>query len=193
MMIDPSARIEQPCIVKDAVIGAGSVVWEFAKVIRGASVGVDCSIGGCAIVDAAVVGDRCAIGHGAQLHPGTKLANDVFVGPGVIVCNDRWPRVGKDGFHPHLLLEGRMVTVEIADGVSIGAGAIILPGVSIGASSVVAAGAVVTHSMPACSLWKRKGGWVPLAARRPQRMRDAGSEPVASPSAPAAFASYRAS
>ena len=175
-MIDPTARIEQPCIVKDASVGARSIVWEFAKVIRGAAVGADCSIGGCAIVDAALVGDRCLVGHGAQLHPGTKVGNDVFVGPGVIVCNDRWPRVGKDGFHPQLLLERKMVTVDIADGVSIGAGAIILPGVSIGANAVVAAGSVVTHSMPPCSLWKRKGGWVSLAARRPQRMRDAGSE-----------------
>lgn len=176
MTIDPSARIEQPCIVMDAAIGAGSVIWEFAKVIRGASVGADCSIGGCAVVDAAIVGDRCAIGHGAQLHPGTRLGNDVFVGPGVIVCNDRWPRVGKDGFDAGALLERRFVTVQIADGVSIGAGAIILPGVVIGAGSVISAAAVVTHSMPPCSLWKRKGGWVPLSARRPQRLREAGSE-----------------
>lgn len=176
MTIDPSARIEQPCVVKDAAIGARSIVWEFAKVIRGATVGADCSIGGCAIVDAAVAGDRCLIGHGAQLHPGTRLGNDVFLGPGVIVCNDRWPRVGKDGFDVRALLEQRLVTVEIRDGVSIGAGAIILPGVVIGAGSVIAAGSVVTHSMPACSLWKRKGGWVPLSARRPQRVREAGSE-----------------
>lgn len=162
--------------VEASSLGARTTVWQFASVIRGAVIGADCSIGGCAIVDAAVIGDRCLVGHGAQLHPGTRLGKDVFVGPGAIVCNDRWPRVAKDGFHPELLLEQRMVTVDIADGVSIGAGAIILPGVSIGASSVVAAGAVVTNSMPPCSLWKRKGGWVPLAARRPQRMRDAGSE-----------------
>ncbi|MDX3971158.1 MAG: DapH/DapD/GlmU-related protein [Bradyrhizobium sp.] len=157
-------------------IGAGTSVWQFASVIRGATIGADCSVGGCAIVDAAIVGDRCLIGHGAQLHPGTRLCNDVFVGPGVIACNDRWPRVGKDGFDAGALLDRRLLTVLISDGVSIGAGAIILPGVLIGANSVVAAGAVVTHSMPPCSLWKRKGGWVPLSARRPLRLREAGSE-----------------
>jgi acetyltransferase-like isoleucine patch superfamily enzyme len=174
--IDPSAFTHERAWVENATIGASSTVWQFASVIRGAVIGADCSIGGCAIVDAAMVGDRCLIGHGAQLHPGTRLGNDVFVGPGAIVCNDRWPRVGKDGFHAEALIERKMVTVDIADGISIGAGAIILPGVSIGASSVVAAGAVVTHSMPAHSLWKRKGGWVSLAARRPERMREAGCE-----------------
>lgn len=176
-MIDATAFIHDRAVADDQVsIGARTRVWQFASVIRGAIIGADCSIGGCAIVDAAVVGDRCLVGHGAQLHPGTKLGNDVFVGPGVIVCNDRWPRVGKDGFDAGALLARKMVTVDIADGVSIGAGAIILPGVVIGAGSVIAAGAVVTHSMPPCSLWKRKGGWVPLSARRPQRLREAGSE-----------------
>lgn len=175
-MIDPTARLEQPCIVKHASIGARSIVWEFAKVIRGAKIGDDCSIGGCAIVDGAKVGHRCAIGHGAQIHPGVRIGNDVFVGPGAIVCNDSWPRVAKDGFDAVSLLDGKFVTVEVNDAVSIGAGAIILPGVVIGSASVIAAGSVVTHSMPACSLWKRSGGWVPLMARRPQRMRAAGSE-----------------
>lgn len=177
-MIDASARVEQPSIVKDSTIGARSVVWEFAKVIRGAVVGEDCSIGGCAIVDAARLGNRCSVGHGAQLHPGVRVRDDVFIGPGVIVCNDSWPRVGKDGFDAARLLSGDFVTVEIHDGASIGAGAIILPGVIIGAGSTVSAGCVVTHSMPPYSLWKRAGGWVPMAARRPSRMRPAGSEPV---------------
>jgi UDP-2-acetamido-3-amino-2,3-dideoxy-glucuronate N-acetyltransferase len=175
-VIDPSARLEQPCVVKDASIGARSIVWEFAKVIRGARIGDDCSIGGCAIVDAASTGDCCAIGHGAQLHPGTSLGHDVFVGPGVIVCNDPWPSVNKDGFDAAQLLNGRFTTVRIMDGVSIGAGAIILPGMIIGAGSVIAAGSIVTHSMPRSSLWKRAGGWVPMSARRPERMRAAGSE-----------------
>lgn len=175
-MIDPSARLEQPCIVKDASVGARSIIWEFAKVIRGAGIGEDCSIGGCAIIDAAQIGHRCAIGHGAQVHPGAWLRDEVFVGPGAIICNDRWPRVAKDGFDAAALLSGEFITVEIHEGASIGAGAIVLPGVVIGAGSVVAAGAVVTHSMPPCSLWKREGGWVPMVARQPMRMRAAGSE-----------------
>ena len=175
-MIHPTARVEQPSVVKNATVGARSVVWEYAKVIRGAVLGEDCSIGGCAIVDAARVGNRCTIGHGAQLHPGTSVGDDVFVGPGVIVCNDRWPRVSKDGFDSGNLLDGKFTTVRVMDGVSIGAGAIILPGVQIGEGSVIAAGSVVTHSMPSCSLWKRSGVWVTMRARHPERMRAAGSE-----------------
>lgn len=168
--------IHAQAIVDDASIGEGTRIWQFASVIRGAKIGKDCSIGGCAIVDAATIGDGCMVGHGAQLHPGTKVGKSVFVGPGVIICNDRWPRVEKDGFDSALILEGKFTTVEIGDHVNIGAGAIILPGVKIGSSSMVAAGSIVTHSMPQCSLWKRKGGWVPLSARRPERMCAAGTE-----------------
>lgn len=132
-------------------IGAGTKVWQFASVIRGAVVGKDCNIASCAILDGAHVGDGCAIGHGAQLHPGTKIGNRVFVGPGAIFCNDMWPSVGKEGF----ALGGWTVIVE--DDASIGAGAIILPGVRIRKGSMVAAGACVDRDVQEGMVWRRNG------------------------------------
>lgn len=157
----------------DVSVGDGTHIWQFASVIRGAVIGQKCSVGAGAIVDAARVGDNVLIGAGAQLHPGTVIGDNVFVGPGVIFCNDRWPRVSKDGFDGEALLSGKIVTVQVCDGASIGAGAVILPGVRIGIGATVAAGARVDESVPDYYLAKREGDIVPIAARRAERMRGA--------------------
>lgn len=167
--------IHQPAMIdQSAAVSPSATVWEYAKVIRHATVGDESNIGSCAIVDCADVGRRCSIGHGAQLHPGTLLGDDVFVGPGVICCNDCWPRMHKEGFDGDALLDGRLTTVRIADGASVGAGAIILPGVVIGESAMVAAGSVVERSVPPWHLHKRSGEIAAIdRAREPQRMREA--------------------
>lgn len=166
-MIHPTA------VVEGSTVGEGAEVWQFASVIRGATVGLNGNIGGCAVVDGATLGNDCSVGHGAQVHPGSRLGNRVFVGPGAILCNDRWPRVSKDGFDGDALLSGAVITIDVEDDVSIGAGAIILPGVRIGHDAVIAAGAVVTRGVPAHCLWKRCGAVVPIAARVPDRTPEA--------------------
>lgn len=128
-------------------IGPGTVVWQFASVIRGAVIGSDCSIGAGAIVDGATLGDRCRVGHAASIHPGARIGNDVMIGPGAIICNDRWPSTEKDGFDEGALSQFASVIIE--DGATVGAGAIILPGVRIGAGALIAAGAVVRGIVPA--------------------------------------------
>lgn len=167
-------RANAKCFIDAGVsIGDGTQIWQFASVIRGAVIGRNCNVGAGAIVDAARVGNDVLIGAGAQLHPGTVIGDNVFVGPGVIFCNDRWPRVSKDGFDSEALLSGRMVTVQVCDGASIGAGAIVLPGVRIGIGATVAAGARVDESVPDHHLAKREGDIVPIAARCAERMRGA--------------------
>lgn len=170
-MISDFATVQPLAFVDDSVtIGAGSKVWQFASVIRRSILGENCVVGAGAIVDAATVGDNVLIGAGAQLHPGTHIGSNVFVGPGVIFCNDRWPQVGKDGFDSAAILIGGFVTTLIEDDANIGAGAIILPGVRIGRGSTVAAGARVDESVPDYHLAKREGDVVPLAARNAERM-----------------------
>lgn len=160
-MIRPNAFVGD-----DVEIGGGTMVWQFATVIRASKVGADCSIASCSIVDGAIVGDECSIGHGAQLHPGTKIGNRVFVGPGAIICNDMWPSVSKDGFEwPP---EGKF-TVIVEDDVTIGASAIILPGVRLGKGSFVAAGAVVGDDVPAGLVYRRNDY---VALQRPQDWRE---------------------
>ncbi len=164
-------RIHRLAHVEASEIGQGTSVWQFASVIRYSKIGEDCVIASCAIVDASVIGNNCRIGHGASIHPGTEIGNNVFVGPQATFCNDRWPRVGKDGFELDGFLSGEKKTIRIGDNASIGAGAIILPGVTVGMGAFVAAGATVTKNVPPAWLYKRSGECIPLAPRRPERMR----------------------
>lgn len=161
-----------------SIVGNGTKVWQFASVIRCSVIGDDCNIGGCSVVDGAKIGNNCSVGHGSQLHPGLVAGNEVFFGPGCIVCNDPWPRVRKGDFDISKILSGEFVTVRIGDGASLGAGSIILPGVSIGSGAMVSAGAVATSDIPEGHLLKRDGEIIIIGRRSVLRMREA--KPLAS-------------
>ena len=76
---------------------------------------------------------------GVQLWDGIEIEDDVFIGPNVTFCNDRYPKSGNKNF--------KLEKVIVKKGASIGANATILPGVTIGENSLVAAGAVVTKDV----------------------------------------------
>lgn len=170
-MIHDTAFIH-PLAVTDGVgsIGARSRVWQFASVIRGAVLGEGCSVGACAIVDGAKLGDGCAIAHGASVHPGAVLGAHVFVGPGAVICNDAWPRTHKRGWS---MPDRPMVIAD--EGASIGANAIILPGVHIGRGAMVGAGVVCGHDVPEGMLMLDNQVCVPIGDEaRKVRLRFAG-------------------
>lgn len=166
----PSCFIHPLAYVGTASIGAGTRVWQFASVIRGAVLGKDCSVASGVTVDGAHFGDHCVISQGVTLAPGQSFGDDVFIGPNVSICNDRWPRANKVGFDTEAFRLGE-VAVRVGDCASIGAGAVVLPGVVIGEGAMIAAGAVVDRSVPANHLFKRDGTIVPIDGRVPQRMR----------------------
>lgn len=151
--------------VIEADIPASCKVWQFASVIRGAVLGEHCVIGACAIVDGARLGVGVRVGHGASVHPGAVLGDDVFVGPGAVICNDAWPRTHKLGWS---MPERPVVIVE--DGASIGANATVLPGVRIGRHAMVAAGSVVTCDVPDNHVFLHKGS-IRRIVSEPERLR----------------------
>lgn len=138
-----------------ASVGSHSRVWQFASVIRRASIGADCTIGAGAMIDGVHVGDRCSVGCNAGLFQGCWIGDDVFIGPNVVLSNDRWPSTDKGGFDLAWLAEN--VSIRVHEFASIGANAVILPGVTIGRHSLVAAGAVVTENVPPGTVWTREG------------------------------------
>jgi len=116
-------KIHQPDLVNiyDSNIGAGTTIGAFTE-IGGATIGIDCKIQAHVFIP-----------------PGTEIGDSVFIGPGVRFCNVKKPNPCQKA----ACYNG----VIVGFGVSIGAGAIILPGVSIGVDAIIGAGAVVTKDV----------------------------------------------
>lgn len=180
-MIHETAFVHPKAHVEDATIGARTKVWQFASVIRGARLGEDCTVASGATVDGSWYGDRVIISQGYAAGPGFKIGNDVFIGPNVTLCNDRWPKTEKDGFSIDIFTAETLTkdglrppsrfSVILEDGSSIGANAVILPGCVIGRGSIVAAGAVVRKTVAPGYIYRRDGTFKPIPATWPARMR----------------------
>lgn len=129
-----------------ATIGAGTKVWHFCHVMKGALIGDGCSLGQNVFVGSkATVGHRCKIQNNVSLYDEVHLADDVFVGPSAVFTNVTNPRafvVRKDEYR----------RTDVERGASIGANATIVCGYKIGEYAFVAAGAVVAKDVPAYGL-----------------------------------------
>ena len=82
------------------------------------------------------IGDRVRIHNHVYVAQHTVLEDDVFLAPGVMLANDRYP------ISHHL--EGP----TIKRGAVVGVNATILPGVVIGEGALIGAGSVVTKNVP---------------------------------------------
>lgn len=133
--------IHERALVETDQIGSGTRIWAFAHVMAGAVIGEDCNICDHTYVEGdVVIGNRVTLKSGVFLWDGLRVADDVFIGPQATFTNDLMPRSRQ----PFTLR-----STTIAQGASIGAGAVILPGVTIGERAMVGAGAVVTKDVPA--------------------------------------------
>jgi acetyltransferase-like isoleucine patch superfamily enzyme len=96
----------------------------------------------------ATVGRLCKISSHTFVCEGVSIADDVFVGHGVMFINDRYPRATHAG-SLQTETDWTVTPTYVQQGASIGSGAVIMCGVTIGAGALVGAGAVVTHDVPA--------------------------------------------
>ena len=131
----------EKALVESPHIGRGTRVWAFAHILPEARIGADCNICDNVFVENdVIVGDRVTVKCGVQLWDGTRVGDDVFIGPNATFTNDRWPRSREWQDVPP--------PVVIEQGASVGANATILPGITIGRGAMVGAGCVVTRSVP---------------------------------------------
>ena len=160
--VAPDARVnptdadgDPPTIGDDATIRSGTVIYPDITVGPGLTTGhgtvirEETTISPDAIVGThAVVDGHCELGAEVSLQTGAYVASElelddrVFLGPHAVLTNDPYP----------LRHESTLSGPTLADDVSVGANATVLPDVTIGRRSFVAAGAVVTEDIPAETL-----------------------------------------
>lgn len=124
-----------------AVLAPGVIVWHYAVILSGVRIGENSSIGSHAEIGRdSSIGANVRIGKGVFLPARSIVSSEVFIGPGTVFCDDKYPRVNNRHY--------RALPPIIETGASIGAGCVILPGIRIGAHSLVGAGSVVVEDVP---------------------------------------------
>jgi acetyltransferase-like isoleucine patch superfamily enzyme len=132
--IHPSALVESD------TIGAGSRVWAFAHVMKGAVIGEGCNIGDHSFVESGVtIGNNVTIKNGVSVWEGVAIEDEVFVGPNACFTNDLRPR--------SKVYHSESERTLIAHGASIGANATVLASLRVGQYALVGAGSVVTREV----------------------------------------------
>lgn len=165
-MIDPTARVHASAELEaDVTVGARSSIWNRAVLRNGARLGDECIVGRDAFIDEGVrIGDRVKIQNGALVYHGVTVGDGVFIGPGAILTNDRFPRAITPTGELARGDDWTVSPIELRDGCSIGAGAVVVAGTVVGRFATVGAGSVVTRDVPDHALVAgnpaRRLGWV---------------------------------
>lgn len=139
--IGSHSLIRSHCVIYGGVtIGEHFQSGHGALIREGTIIGDNVSIGSHSVIEHHVI-----IGNNVRIHSNvfipefTKLEDDAWIGPGVVMTNAKYPRsknVKKN-------LEGPI----IKKGAKIGANVTILPAVIIGEFALIGAGAVVTKNV----------------------------------------------
>ena len=103
------------------------------KIGDGTTIGSFCDIGG-------KIGKNCKIQCHVSIPPLTVIEDDVFLGPGVKIANDRQ-------------MDSNLKGTIIKKGAKIGMGALIGAGLTIGEKSIIGMGAVVLHDTFEGEVW----------------------------------------
>ncbi len=149
---------ESAYVDEGAEVGAGTKIWHFSHVMKGARIGERCVIGQSVNVDGgAIIGSNVKIQNNVSVYSGVLIEDDVFLGPSCVLTNVSNPRAQ---VNRHALYE----TTRLARGCTVGANATIVCGVTVGRYAFVGAGSVVTRGVPDFALVlgnpARQVGWM---------------------------------
>lgn len=147
-----------PAIVgDDSVIRAGTIIYgdvvigdhfqtgHYAVIREKTVLGRYVLVGSGTVMDGnANIADFVKIESNCYICTHVSIGTRVFIGPNVVMSNDKYPLKNRDAYLP--------AGPIIEDFVTIGAGCTLLPGITVGKGSFVAAGSVVTKSVPSRSL-----------------------------------------
>ena len=142
-----------------------------SNISNSADVGENVSIGNqtrvwhlAQIREKAEIGNNVKIQNSALIYDPAEIGDGVFIGPAVILTNDIYPR----SVDPEGVLKDShgwdSIGVQIRNGASIGARAVVLAGIKIGSWALVGAGSVVIRDVPDYALVvgnpAKQIGWV---------------------------------
>ncbi len=146
-------------------LGEGINIWHYSQVNDNCIIGDNVNIGRGVYIDSNVsIGANCKIQNNALIYGPSILEEGVFIGPGVIFTNDRFPRsINSDGTKK-TKSDWKREGITVRAGASIGAGSVCIAPIEIGAWSVIASGSTVTKNIHAFSLVlgtpAKRVGWV---------------------------------
>ncbi len=137
-------------IAPDVKLGENVMIFQRELVnLYGCSIGSETKIGAFVEVQKnASIGCRCKISSHTFVCEGVHIADEVFVGHGVMFTNDLFPRAVNAEGALQTEADWKAIETQVQRGASIGSNATILAGVIIGEGALVGAGAVVTHDVP---------------------------------------------
>lgn len=139
--LNPEVFVHPKALVESTEIGAGTRVWAFAHVLKGAKLGDNCNVCDHTFIESgAVLGNGVTVKSGVYIWEGVTCEDNVFLGPCVTFTNDLYPR--SRVYHDHY------DKTLVKAGASLGANATIKAGITIGRYAMVGLGAVVTKSVP---------------------------------------------
>ena len=158
--VQPTADVDE-----SAVLGAGTTIWHLAQIRENARLGRDCIVGrGAYVGPGVIIGDNVKLQNYALVYEPARLADDVFIGPAVVLTNDMYPRSVDVTGTLKRPADWDALGVVVREGASLGARAVVVAGCSIGRWALVAAGAVVTRDVPDFALIAgvpaKRIGWV---------------------------------
>jgi UDP-2-acetamido-3-amino-2,3-dideoxy-glucuronate N-acetyltransferase len=140
--------------VSDVQLGSNVKIFHSSLVnLYGCSIGDDSKVGTFVEIQKnASIGARCKISSHTFICEGVAIADEVFVGHGVMFINDRFPQATNHDGGLQTEADWSVEPTRVERRASIGSNATILCGVRIGEGALVGAGAVVTHDVPAYAI-----------------------------------------
>ena len=145
-VVEHQKLIRDYVIVEDNVIIGDNLDTGYFVVLRnGVKLGDDVKIWShCTIDPGACIGDRTRIHNCVYVSQGVIIEEDVFIGPGCQILNDKYPvRTDPRDWQPPIIRKGAII----------GGGVTIAPDVEIGEGAIIGAGSTVIKPVPAGQVW----------------------------------------
>jgi acetyltransferase-like isoleucine patch superfamily enzyme len=141
--IHSTAEVHQSVLVPNS-----TQIWQFTHVRENVVIGENCIIGrNVYIGPGVIIGNNCKIQNNALIYEPAILEDGVFIGPAVILTNDKYPRaINRDG-SIKTSQDWDRVGVTLRKGVSIGANSVCIAPIEIGIWAAIGANTVVSSDV----------------------------------------------